>query len=199
MASVRHRRRLGAFRALAVLAPLVAVTCAVTAFVVDGPWPRLAAVVGALISMTLGGVVMKLERRLRIEVAAVRAEQAAEYSHVHARYYDEHRDFTDHMVGLLDVASERIDIMRGRLDLLEAEIAQARSARPGASTPSTELARLAEGAEWNDLWPDLSDAPTVVDLIKWDDKNRTLVAADPEAKGAAAAHDEIDEREERTA
>lgn len=178
MASVRHRRRLTAVRLLAVLAPLAAVALTAAAMVLDGPWPRIAAAVGAVGAAVLGAFVLRLERRLRIEVATVRAEQAAEYSEAHARYSEEHREFTDHMVGLLDVASERIDVMRSKLDLLESEIAAARSARPGASTPSVELARLAEGAEWNDLWPDLSEAPTVVDLIKWEDKNTDLL---PEA------------------
>jgi hypothetical protein len=129
----------------------------------------------------LGAFVLRLERRLRVEVATVRAEQAAEYSQAHARYSEEHREFTDHMVGLLDVASERIDVMRSKLDLLEAEIAAARSARPGASTPSVELARLAEGAEWNDLWPDLAEAPTVVDLVAWDANNRDLLEPTPDS------------------
>lgn len=193
MASVRHRRRLNAVRVLAVCAPALAVALAATAFVADGPWPRLAAAGGAAVSAVMGWFIMRLERRMRVEVATVRAEQAAEYSEAHARYSEEHREFTDHMVGLLDVASERIDVMRGRLDLLEAEIAAARSARPGASTPSNELARLAEGAEWNDLWPDLSDAPTVVDLIKWEDKNTGLLPeVEKPAKDAA-------QPEERTA
>lgn len=195
MASVRHRRRLNAVRVLAVFAPALAVALVTVAFVTEGPWPRLAAAAGALVSAMLGRSVLRLERRLRVEVAAVRAEQAAEYSQAHARYSEEHREFTDHMVGLLDVASERIDVMRGRLDSLEAEIATARSARPGASTPSFELARLAEGAEWNDLWPDLSEAPTVVDLIKWEDKNTDLL---PEPKPAPEAATEA-EPEERSA
>ncbi|MGH8828867.1 MAG: hypothetical protein ACRDVZ_14960 [Jiangellaceae bacterium] len=174
MASVRHRRRVDALRVLAVLAPVLALSFAVAAFALEGPWPRLAAAAGALTSAGLGALALRLERRLRVEVAKARAEEAADYSVVHARYSDEHREFTDHMVGLLDVASERIDALRARLDSLEAEISQARSARPGAYTPSTELARLSQGADWNDLWPDLSEAPTVVDLIIWDDKNREL-------------------------
>lgn len=110
----------------------------------------------------------------------MRAEQAAEYAAVHAKYSDEHSEFTSHMVELLDAASERIDVMRGRLDSLESEIAQVRNAKPGASTPSDELARLAGGSEWNDLWPDLSEAPTVVDLVQWDEKNRLPVRDDDE-------------------
>ncbi len=196
MASVRHRRRLNAVRVLAVFAPVLAVALVAVAFVTEGPWPRLAAGAGALISAVLGGFILRLERRLRVEVATVRAEQAAEYSEAHARYSEEHREFTDHMVGLLDVASERIDVMRARLDTLEAEIAAARSARPGASTPSNELARLAEGAEWNDLWPDLSEAPTVVDLIKWEDKNSDLL---PEPQQPASDATDPAEPEERSA
>lgn len=192
MVTVRHRRRLNTFRVLAVIAPLIALACAVAAFALDGPWSRVAAAVGAVIATGLGAMVLRVERRLRVEVATVRAEQAAEYAQVHARYSDEHREFTDHMVGLLDAASERIDAMRARLDLLDAEIASARNARPGAATPSTQLARLAGGAEWNDLWPDLSEAPTVVDLIKWDDKNRDLLAA-PQAT------DQTTDPEQRTA
>lgn len=196
MATVRrHRRRLTAVRLLAVVAPVAAIALTGAALVLEGPWPRIAAAVGAVAATVLGAFVLRLERKLRVEVATVRAEQAAEYSEAHARYSEEHREFTDHMVGLLDVASERIDVMRSELDTLEAEIAAARSARPGASTPSVELARLAEGAEWNDLWPDLSEAPTVVDLIKWEDKNTELL---PEAERRRKPAPRV-EREERSA
>ncbi len=188
MASVRHRRRVSALGVLATLAPSFAVVLTVLAIVVGGSWPRPAAAVGAALSVGLGVAVLHLQRRRRVDVATVRAEQAAEYAVVHSRYSDEHRDFTDHMVGLLDLASERIDIMRGRLDTLEAEITHARRARPGASTPSTDLARLTS-REWNDLWPDLSEAPTVVDLVAWDDRNRALL------DGAT----ELEARDERTA
>jgi hypothetical protein len=30
---------------------------------------------------------------------------------------------------------------------------------------------LADNAEWAELWPDLAEAPTVVDLIAWDSRN----------------------------
>ena len=126
----------------------------------------------------------------------MRAEQSAAYNAEHARYAEQHRDFTDHMVGLLDVASERIDVMRTRLDTLEGEIRAARGARPGASTPSTELAKFAEGAEWNDLWPDLADAPTVVNLVAWDERNRDLI----ESSAPPAVVDDVPgEAQERTA
>jgi hypothetical protein len=195
MASVRHRRRLTAVRALAVLTPVLTAVGALSAYAMGGSWPVVAAAVGVAASIVLGTVAFRLERRLRIEVATVRADQAAEYADEHARYADEHREFTNHMVGLLDVAGERIDSMRSQVNKLEVDIAYSRSTRPGASTPSNELARLAEGAEWNDLWPDLSDAPTVVDLVAWDDKNRSLL---PEAEETAPVAS-YDEPEERTA
>lgn len=105
-------------------------------------------------SAGLGAMVLRLDRRLRTAVAGARAEQAAEYSAVHLRASDEHREFADHMVGLLDVAFECIDVMRARL----------------------EPPRPAEHTDSDDLWPDTSDAPTVVDLIIWDDKKRELGA-----------------------
>jgi hypothetical protein len=192
MVSVRHRRRLTAIRVLAVVTPVLAAVCAVAAWVVGGSWPMIAAGIGVVASVVLGVVVVRIERRLRVEVATVRAEQAAEYSQTHARYSDEHRQFTNHMVGLLDAASERLGSMRSQLNKLEIDVAYSRSTRPNASTPSDQLARWAEGAEWNDLWPDLSDAPTVVDLVAWEDKHRDLLPGAPEPH--AVAQDEPEER-----
>ncbi|NED95300.1 hypothetical protein G1H11_08225 [Phytoactinopolyspora alkaliphila] len=194
MVSVRHRRRLTAIRVLAVVTPVLAAICAVGAWVIGGSWPMIAAGIGATASVVLAVTVFRLERRLRVDVATVRAEQAAEYSETHARYSDEHRQFTNHMVGLLDAASERLGSMRNQLNKLEIDVAYSRSTRPNASTPSDQLARWAEGAEWNDLWPDLSDAPTVVDLVAWEDKHRDLL---PEAADVQSVT--RDEPEERTA
>lgn len=194
MASVRRRRRLTAVRVLAIVAPALTAAGVMVAYVMGGDWPVVAAILGAVASIVLAITAFRLERRLRVEVATVRAEQAAEYSEVHERYSNEHRQFTDHMVGLLDAAGERIDSMRHRVNRLEIEATYARGIRPGASTPSKELALRAEGAEWNDLWPDLSDAPTVVDLVAWDDKNRGLLDPVEDAKPA-----DLDEPEERTA
>ena len=194
MGPVRHRRRLTLVRVAAFLAPLIAVALAVVAVITDGPWPRIAAGTGAVAATALGALVIRLDRQIRVEVNRVRAEQSAAYNAEHARYAEQHRDFTDHMVGLLDVASERIDVMRTRLDTLESEISAARTTRRGATTPSTELARFAEGAEWNDLWPDLADAPTVVNLVAWDDRNRDLIEESP-----GSAVDVAGDAQERTA
>lgn len=190
MASVRHRRRLAVVRVLAVVTPALAAVLAAVAFVVGGDWPLIAAGVGGVASVVLGVIVFRLERQLRVEVATVRADQAAEYSEMHARYSDEHRQFTDHMVGLLDVAGERIDSMRHQVNELEVELTYSRNVRQGASTPSDQMARRAE-AEWNDLWPDLSDAPTVVDLVAWEDTHRDLL---PEASEGSDAFEPPEER-----
>ncbi|NED98835.1 hypothetical protein [Phytoactinopolyspora halotolerans] len=190
MASVRHRRRLAVVRVLAVVTPVLAAALAAVAFVVGGDWPLIAAGAGGVASVVLGVIVFRLERQLRVEVATVRADQAAEYSEMHARYSDEHRQFTDHMVGLLDVAGERIDTMRRQVNELEVELTYSRNARQSASTPSDQMARRAE-ADWNDLWPDLSDAPTVVDLVAWEDKHRDLL---PEASEGGDAFEPPEER-----
>jgi hypothetical protein len=100
----------------------------------------------------------------------VRASQAAAYAAEHQRYAEEHHSFTAHLVALLDAAAHRIGVQRSRLDSLEAEIAHLRSTWTTPPTPSHELARIADGAEWSDLWPDLTEAPTVVDLLKWDER-----------------------------
>ncbi len=81
------------------------------------------------------------------------------------------------MLALLDEASERIGIQRMTLHLLEREIADLRSARqaaaeadPVAKGPGHVVDVLGEVPEWTDLWPDASDAPTVVDLVVWDER-----------------------------
>ncbi|AYY11464.1 hypothetical protein EF847_00720 [Actinobacteria bacterium YIM 96077] len=161
--------------------PVLTALSAAMSIRMDGVWPFAAAAVGVAASVVLGVAAVRLERRLRVELAAVRADQAAEYSDTHARYSEEHRQFTSHMVGLLDVAAERIDAMRTQVNKLEVELNYSQHGRPGASTPSNQLAQRAEGADWNDLWPDLSDAPTVVDLVAWDDKQRMRRAGPADA------------------
>lgn len=169
MSRVRHRRRLYVYRFIAGFAPVVAVGLSVTAFVLDGVWMSVAAAGGALLSLLLGSMVLRLDRRWRVELATVRANQAAAYAAEHERYTKEHHSFTVHVVDLLDTAADRIGVQRNRLDMLEAEIAHLRSTWTTPPTPSNELARIGDGAEWSDLWPDLAEAPTVVDLLQWDE------------------------------
>jgi hypothetical protein len=170
MSRVRHRRRLYVHRFVAWCAPVLAVGLSGAAFVLDGAWMSAAAAAGALLSLLLGSMVLRLDRRWRVELATVRASQAAAFAAEHQRYAEEHHSFTAHLVALLDAAAHRIGVQRSRLDSLEAEIAHLRSTWTTPPTPSHELARIADGAEWSDLWPDLTEAPTVVDLLKWDER-----------------------------
>lgn len=181
MSRVRHRRHLHLYRFVAGFAPAVAIGTAVAAFVLDGAWMPAAAAAGALLCLLLGSLVLRLDRRRRIELATVRANQAAAYAAENERYSAEHRSFTAHMVGLLDAAADRIGVQRTRLGSLEAEIAHLRSTWTTPPAPSHELVRLTDGAEWSDLWRDLAEAPTVVDLLKWDDRLRHGLA--PESDG----------------
>ena len=192
MAPVRHRRRVRLTRFVAAVAPLAAVALAGAAFVFEDQWlPAAAAAAGAVLSLVLAAMLLRLDRRWRLEVATARAAQAAEYAAEHERYSSEHRSFTSHMIGLLDAASVHLGVQRRRIEALEAEVSGLRvAARPAPADPSPALATLTEGPEWNELWPDLADAPTVVDLLMWDQRMQ---------RGLLPGDDVDDQRDERTA
>ena len=170
MAPVRHRRRVRLTRFVAAVAPLAALALAGAAFVLEDQWLPVAAAAGAVLSLVLAAMVLRLDRRWRLVVAMARAAQAADYAAEHERHSSEHRSFTSHMIGLLDAASDRLGVQRRRIELLEAEVTGLRVARLAEADPTPALATFAEGPEWNELWPDLADAPTVVDLLKWDER-----------------------------
>ena len=192
MAPVRHRRRVRLTRFVAAVAPLAAVALAGAAFVFEDQWlpAAAAAAAGAVLSLVLAAMLLRLDRRWRLEVAMARAAQAAEYAAEHERYSSEHRSFTSHMIGLLDAASDRLGVQRRRIEALEAEVTGLRVARPAAADTTPALATFAEGPEWNELWPDLADAPTVVDLLKWDERMQHGLLPDADVD---------DHRDERTA
>lgn len=172
MRSVRRRGRLGPVRFAAKLAPVLAFSAVAVAFVLEGRWPVAAAAVAAALTTAVSVLVFRVDRRRRADVAAARARVAADYAAEHARYAGEHRAFTEHLVALLDAASSRIGLLRHRVDWLEGELASAKAAQErAAEKPGNELVRLADNAEWAELWPDLAEAPTVVDLIAWDSRN----------------------------
>lgn len=193
MAPVRHRRRFHAVRLVAVIAPLATAALAAAAVLRGGPLLVVAAVGGVVATVVLGVVLRRVERRGRVEIAAVRAGQAAAYAREHERHADEHRAFTAHLVGMLDLADGRVATMRERLDAVEAEIAAARAALAAreaadADASSQELVRLSDGVGWEDLWPDLAEAPTVVDLITWEDRARLgLLPRDDESPAERSA------------
>ena len=190
MAPVRHRRRVRLTRFVAAVAPLAALALAGAAFVLEDQWLPVAAAAGAVLSLVLAAMVLRLDRRWRLEVAMARAAQAAEYAAEHERYSSEHRSFTSHMIGLLDAASDRLGVQRRRIEALEAEVTGLRVTRLPEADPTPALATFAEGPEWNELWPDLADAPTVVDLLKWDERMQ---------HGPVPDADVDDHRDERTA
>jgi hypothetical protein len=186
MIRVRHRRRLRSFLFLAVSAPTVAVGVTAAATVYQGHWWLGAAAAGAAMSVLLGLGLLRLDRRWRILYTTGRAAQAARFTAEYERHAAEHRSFTAHMVELLDAATDRIGVQRMMLDLLEADIAELRRSRP-AATDSERVAKgpahvvdlLGEVPEWTELWPDASEAPTVVDLVAWDERAQPEPDATP--------------------
>jgi hypothetical protein len=183
MIRVRHRRRLRSFRFLAVAAPAAAIAVTGVAYELQGRWWWAAAAVGVGASLVLGAAIFRLDRRWRVLYAAARAAQSAAFAAESERNADEHRAFVAHMVELLDTASERIGIQRLTLNLLEAQITELRSAQqaptdPVAKGPGHVIDVLGDVPEWTELWPDGADAPTVVDLVTWDERSQP--ARDPE-------------------
>ncbi len=208
MTRVRHRRHLRLSRFVAGCAPVVALALAGAAIVLEGRWLPAASAVGASLSLLLGVMVLRLDRKWRLEVTMARAAQAAGYASEHERYAAEHRSFTAHMIGLLDAASDRISIQLRRIAVLEAEVTGLRVARLVASSPTQGLATFVDGPEWNELWPDLADAPTVVDLLKWDERMQQGLLSevgddnsgnDPGDRHDRDHRDERHDRDERTA
>ncbi len=135
--------------------------------------------------MLLGAALLRLDRRWRVHYAAGRARLAARFAAEHEQYAAEHQSFTTHMLQLLDAASDRIGVQRIMLDLLQADIAKLRSERPTATEPD-HVAKgpghvvdvLGEVPEWTELWPDACEAPTVVDLVAWDERAQPAPVAE---------------------
>jgi hypothetical protein len=135
--------------------------------------------------MLLGAALLRLDRRWRVYYAKGRARQAARFAAEHEEYAAEHQSFTTHMLELLDAASDRIGVQRIMLDLLEADIAELRRGHstatepdPVAKGPGHVVDVLGEVPEWTELWPDTSEAPTVVDLVAWDERTQSAPVAE---------------------
>lgn len=157
-------------RAVARLAPVLAVALVAAAVVYGGPWPLVAASGAAALTTLVAALVFRIDRRRRTEVAATRARIAAEYGAEHARYASEHRAVVSYLSGLVDAASTRIGLLRHRIGLLERELREPRAGGVGRSAPETEPPLLAQRPAGAQLWPDVAEAPTVVDLIAWDER-----------------------------
>ena len=184
MIRVRHRRRLRSFRFLAVAAPTAAIALTGVAYQLQGRWWWAAAAASAGMSLFLGAAILRLDRRWRALFAADRAARSAAFAAEYERYSDEHKAFVAHMAELLDAASDRIGVQRMTLNLLEAQIAQLRSAQQAAMEqvakgPGHVVDLLGEVPDWTELWPDTSDAPTVVDLVAWEERSQPIREAEP--------------------
>jgi hypothetical protein len=186
MNGVRHRRRLRSFLLLTFAAPAAALALTGAALAFGGRWWIVASAAGAGLSVLLGAVLLRLDRRWRTYYASQRARQAARSAAEHEQYAAEHQSFTRHMLELLDAATDRIGVQRIMLDLLEADIAALRSARPAAAEPEPVAKGpghvvdvLGEVPEWTELWPDASEAPTVVDLVGWDERSQSSPVGEP--------------------
>ncbi|MFW5898959.1 MAG: hypothetical protein ACOCUN_00665 [Jiangellaceae bacterium] len=157
-------------RAVARLAPVLAVVLVAAAVAFGGPWPLLAASGAAALSTLVAALVFRIDRRRRTEVAATRARIAADYGAEHARYASEHRAVVNYLSGLVDAASTRIGLLRHRIGLLERELNESRARTVSRPGPEAEPPLLAHRPAAPELWPDHAEAPTVVDLVAWDER-----------------------------
>jgi hypothetical protein len=184
MIRVRHRRRLRSFRFLAVAAPTAAIAMTGAAYELQGRWWWAAAAAGAGVSLLLGAAIVRLDRRWRVLFAADRAARSAAFAAEFERHTEEHKSFAAHMVELLDAASDRIGVQRMTLNLLEAQIAELRTAQQAATDqvakgPHHVVDLLGDVPDWTELWPETSDAPTVVDLVAWEERSQPVQDAEP--------------------
>jgi hypothetical protein len=172
----RRRRGLTLVRLAAYASPIVVLASAFAAASLQGWWLIAGLATAILVSGSLAAIVLYLERRTRTAVAATRAKMASQHNADHARYSEEHRSFTAHMISLLDGASVRIAVLRRRVDSLEREIATTRflqQTRPVLAHELSAFSKKSVARQWPEMWPDLAEAPTVVDFVAWDQRSRT--------------------------
>jgi hypothetical protein len=184
MIRVRHRRRLRSFRFLAVAAPTAAIALTGAAAELQGRWWWAAAAAGAGLSLLLGLAILRLDRRWRVLFATDRAARSAAFAVEYERHAEDHKSFVAHMVELLDNASDRIGVQRMTLNMLEAQIAELRSAQHAATDqvakgPGHVVDLLGDVPDWTELWPNMSDAPTVVDLVAWEERSQPVRDSEP--------------------
>ena len=171
----RRRRGLTLVRLAAYASPIIVLASAFVAAALQGWWLIAGLATAVLVSGLLALIVLDLERRTRTAVAATRAKLAIQNNADQARYAEEHRSFSEHMISLLDGASVRIAVLRRRVDSLEREIATTRflqRTRPVLAHELSAFSKKSVAKEWPEVWPDLAEAPTVVDFVAWDQRSR---------------------------
>lgn len=185
MAEARHRRSPAYPRwvAPAALGPVGVLLAA--AAVTGRPDLLLVAALAAYAAALLVAIVLGLaERGAHRTLARERADLAADLAARQAAWAAERAAAVERLASLVEsqavlIANQatRVSELEARVTALDAAAAAALTvdaaepAEPASSAEPAESAssaRPAVAAEWTELWPDLGDAPTVVDLLAWE-------------------------------
>jgi chromosome segregation ATPase len=98
------------------------------------------------ICLLLSVLVVAVERRRRIEVARVRAQQAAAYNKLHAAHSAEHVEFVRHLQDLLDERDNAVAALRTWLSETREELARLRDTVGRAEEAKDQAERRADVA-----------------------------------------------------
>jgi hypothetical protein len=151
-----------------VLLPPAAFSAAIALRSSDPAVLRGAVLVVLLVAL---GVVVVFSRSMRQAhrlLAAERAELASSYGALAAERSLEHTAMLEQFAALLRDQADEIESLRGRA-------ADSAAALPGVAVLFGENSDGASSGqksptadEADEMWPDLAEAPTVVDLMAWD-------------------------------
>lgn len=178
MAEARHRRTPAYPRwvAPAALGPVGVLLAA--AAVTGRPDLLFVAALAAYAAALLVAIVLGLaERGAHRTLARERADLAADLAARQAAWAAERAAAVERLATLVESQAVLIANQATRVSELEARVAALDVAAPAAPTAESaeaagsavaETAASAVAAEWTELWPDLGDAPTVVDLLAWE-------------------------------
>lgn len=205
-----HRRRPPVPVWVAVALLVVAAGAVGTAAVVRDPW-LLRATVAALALVVVGDAILMYRvrrtlRRTHVRLAGVNSALAQVESRA-ARQQIVHREEVATLNRRLEFVQTQLREVTGaslhaaavlaellRNNVYLADAADAAAATAEDATPSDDVADDAEspdspeehgGSTVVQVWPSVDDAPTVVDLVRWDQLRR--VADEPAAKGRRPA------------
>jgi hypothetical protein len=111
-------------RVAVAVAPVAVAGFLIPALALGGVWPLVAAFGAAAICLLLSVLVVAVERHRRIEVARVRAQQAAAYNKLHAAHSAEHVEFVRYLRNLLDERDNTVAALRTWLSETREELAR---------------------------------------------------------------------------
>lgn len=172
----RHRRRTSLLRTAAVAAFGAAAALALAGLVLDSAGGlRVAVATGAVLVGLLAAALLRSERALPAAVGAARARQATGFTAAQQRLLADQRRVVEHLGRRLADTERRAAALAATVTTLQAQ----------ATEPSDTLAvRPTSQLALADLWPDLAEAPTVVDLLGWDQAAYAAAAEDVERRSA---------------